>query len=224
MFDLVFSATASYVLALSPLGAMILTGLYKLYEAIMSQPIVASVVNTTLVVLESTKEVWMPVASTALAVIKQVGAALVVIAKYVRHLVLFVQSTVKGLVLWFKNNGVDVGVAAQNFGNSMFVITKAFGRLLFYIAQGLSALIGSFEEASAFLGQVYKNPETITWELFTANAYSLAVTLTIVSLLTWWLLKPARPQKAILIEPPTKPPPRMETRASRRRAMLTCDS
>ncbi len=223
MFDLVFSATASYALALSPLGAMILAGLYKLYQAIMSQPIVASVVNTTLVALESTKEVWMPVASVALAVIKQVGAALVVIVKYARHLVLFAQSTVKGLVLWFRDNGVDVGVAAQNFGHSMLVIGKAFGRVLFYVAQGLSSLISSFEETSAFLSQAYKNPESITWELFTANAYSLAVSLTMVSLLTWWLLKPARPQKAILIEPQMKPP-RMETRASRRRAMLTCDS
>jgi hypothetical protein len=223
MLDLVFTGTFSYILALSPLGAMIVASLYKLYERLMEEPILAAVINTTVVAFEASKEVLKPIGSVALAVLQHVGTALVVVARYIKHLVLFVQNTTKALVAWFKANGADIGDVAKNFAHTTMVLTKALGTLLYYLAQGLNSIVTAFQESKEFLGNAYAHPETITWQYFQASIYSLTMSTAILALLTWWMFKSPRAVTAILVEPPMKPP-RIQTRASRKRALLSSTS
>jgi hypothetical protein len=222
MLDLVLTGAFSYALMTSSLGAMITETFYTFYQGLVGEPLIAPFVNTTVAVFQTATEVMKPVSTLALSILKQFTTALVLLTRYVAHLIILTQNTTKAFVSWFRANGLDVGVATQNFAHSLMVITKAFGTLLFYLAQGLSAVIMAFEESREFTSKVYSEPEALTWDFFKAHAYSLMLSTTVLTLFTWWLLKPTRVQKAILVE--TEKPQRMETRASRKRAILSSTS
>jgi hypothetical protein len=222
MLDLVLTGAFSYAFMTSSLGAMITEAFYKVYQGLVGEPLITPFVNTTVAAFQTATEVMKPVSTLTLSILKQFTTALVLLTRYVAHLIILTQNTTKAFVSWFRTNGLDVGVATQNFAHSLLVITKAFGTLLFYVAQGLSAVIMAFEESREFASKVSSEPGALTWDFFKAHAYSLMLSTTVLTLFTWWLLKPTRVQTAILVK--TEKPQRMETRASRKRAMLTCGS
>lgn len=178
-----------YALALSPLVVGVIALVNSLFKKLTEDPIVGPIVNTTLVVLESTKAVWKPMLSGALAIIKPIVRALVLLVKSARDLILSVKASVLSALVWVKTNGGEASYYASEFVKAMYRIVKTLGKGLYYLSKGLGICIASFEQTREFLGILFTNPSAITWNFFQENAFSLALTSSLVGLLVWTLLE-----------------------------------
>ena len=212
-----------YLLALSPLIVGVVALVNSLLQKVVENPIVGPIVNTTLVVLETTKAVWKPVLSTVLTLVKPIVRVLVLIAKNAWLMALSLRDSFLSAVTWVKANGGDVTHVVGEFARSMYIIGKALGKGMYYLSKGLSLVIDSFEKSNAFFRGVLDNPSSFTWDTLQENAIPLLVSASFLALVVWCVV-PAPPPRQEEDVKKTEKSGRMETRAARRRAFLSSTS
>ncbi len=188
----------SIVWLFGALGAMILSA-YK------SSPVVQTVVNTTLAVLETTEVVWRPVVNASLILLKPIGAfalqvlkpfgplALVVVNSAVKALVVFGYVTTMTIMegIYFlrycfvtiQNAGMSVSLAISNafhvtkdFAFSLATLMKAFTYFLIRIVNTASYIVSSFEQVGDFLYTLVFSAHKITWQ----DVYTVSIPFVIV--------------------------------------------
>ena len=212
-----------YLLALSPLIVGVVALVNSLLQKVVENPIVGPIVNTTLVVLETTKAVWKPVLSTVLTLVKPIVRVLVLIAKNAWLMALSLRDSFLSAVTWVKANGGDFTHVLGEFARSMYIIGKALGKGMYYLSKGLSLVIDSFEKSNAFFRGVLDNPSSFTWDTLQENAIPLLVSASFLALVVWCVV-PAPPPRQEEDVKKTEKSGRMETRAARRRAFLSSTS
>lgn len=185
----ILTETFPYLVALSPFFAGMIALVQGLFKKATEDPIVGPIVNTSLMVFETTKAVWKPVISTALAVIKPIVRALILLARTARDLMLSVKASLLSALVWVKTNSGEASYYASEFAKALYRIVKTLGKGLYYLSKGLGICIASFEQTRDFLGILFTNPSAMTWTLFQESAFSLALTTGLVGLVVWTMLE-----------------------------------
>lgn len=237
-------STVSFGMMLGVVG----TSLMKFYS---SHPLIEAAVNTTLVFLENTKEVWKPVVDFSLVFLKPFGPLVVlVLDATVRAMVLFgymtvvtvrkVASYANSTVMLLKQSGISLGTAMSNAVEnvkdvvvSLGTLSKALASLTVKVVKGLSFVVNSFDHVSEFLYRSLFETSSVTWQDMVDVAVPFAVVTCIVGLLAWRFTRLFTPKRPVVeFEEPCKPfEPRrsarlieQSNRLARKRAMLSsCD-
>lgn len=218
--------TTSYLLALSPLFAIVAVAFTMLWTSLMKEPLVQMAVNATLVVLETTEIVWKPVLSGILGVTLPIGmlavALLKPLVKGLLRIVSVLGPHILSLARTLRSVGIDLGFALKQmvttlieFASSLAIVMKAIGKGIYYAMTGLSTVITSVDRSLTVAKQLVFSPSSVTWDDLTTALLPFGVTLLIV-LITIWRTRPARPSGK------TSGPkaPRRSDRIARKRAML----
>lgn len=209
-----------FLLALSPIVANAMLLMKTFWDTLMKNQFVGAAVNTTLVSLEDTKEVWLPFASKGLMILRPVVKALVLLVRASLHLIIAGRNSLISTFSWLKANGMDMSVALKEFGNSIFVIARTVGKGLYYTSNAVGFMITSVEESIEFV----TNPSAMTWNGFVAKAGALSVTVALTGLLIWSLAsrcKEKEKPKPKQIE--SLPERKLRSSVARKRALLYCN-
>ena len=246
--DLIAGVSLSMMIGV--LGAALVANFQPLWALWISNPIVQTVVNTTLVVLENTEVVWKPLLNASLVVIKPMAAfalmvlkpfgpmALVLADNVVKgmvilgfmtvHAVILVAQTVKTFVNFVQSAGLNLTSAVQAFAEgtkdfavSLATVAKAFGKVLVSLIHMTSTIVSSFEQVGSFLYQFFFAPHSISWNDLVNIAIPFTVVVGIVGLVFW------RSCKRNVYAPHKKNDdecimPRRSSRIARKRAMMLC--
>ena len=209
--DLVLNSVSSLV-TYGSIVALVAMVVQTFWSSLSKDPFLGPILNTTLVALESTKGVWMPILGGALALAKP----------FFKGLVLMIQSGIRlalQMVRMLRNAGMDVSVALRQFattlsefGSSVLVVGRTLGKGLFYAFKGLSLVLSSVESAVVTTHRVLFSSHQATWEDLVTIAIPLGVVLGLI-LITIWRSAPKR-------TPTKEASPRRSSRLARKRAML----
>lgn len=185
-------AGASVMMLIGVFNAVLMANFLKLWSIGMKIPLVQSIVNTTLVVLETTEGVWRPVlnstalilkpiVSTALVLLKPIGPfALVLGDSIVRGLVVIGYVTtlvlrelygyVRDAIRILQKNGVSVQLALTNaFTNlkdltlSLGTVVRAAGYFATRLVHAASFVVESFERVGSFTYNIIFEAHKLTW-------------------------------------------------------------
>jgi hypothetical protein len=245
--DLVAGVSLSMLIGV--IGTALVANFQQVWALWASNPIVQTLVNTTLVVLENTEVVWKPALNASLVVIKPIAAfalmvlkpfgplalvladnlvkGLVVLGFVTAHVVILVASTIRSFLQFVQSTGLNVSSAFQSFAEgtkdfvlSLATVVKALGKVTVSLVHITGFIVGSFERVGSFLYQFLFAPTSVTWNDFVNLSIPFAVVLSVVSLLVWRSTsKNTVPQKKIDEECVM---PRRSSRIARKRAMMLC--
>jgi hypothetical protein len=216
--DLIAPTTILQTLMAIPLVMTLIPVLVSVIQALLANPVVRAFVNTTLVALETTKGVWQPITSAAVAVIRQVYRFLVAITPTL------VNATTD-MIRKAQSLGISLSAALNalmerlgEVGSAIVVIARAISKVTVVVLNSLSLVVTSAEEVFEFSKRVIFAPSTITWEDLTSIAIPFAVCMGILTLL-YYRYRSSRQAACIPCE---KPVPRRSSRLARKRAMMMC--
>jgi hypothetical protein len=193
-------------------------------KALMSNPLVSSAVNATLVVLETTEVVWRPAYNMTLVLAKEVIKAIVFLAPILKSLIL---TTVNVTVAFFRKAqamGVSfatafptVMVRIKELGEALVVIGRTLGLTVYYMVKGLGFILGSVEYVLGFGKQLLFEPHLLTAQDLYNVMLPFAVVFTTLAMV-YWFRKAPQPR----IEAPMSAPVsvRRSSRLARKRAMM----
>lgn len=245
-------AGASFSMLFGIVATAIAMNIQVFWQAWSSSPLVQTVVNTTLVVLESTEMVWQPVVSTALIVLKPIIAfalailkpfgplaliladnvvrALVLFGFMTAHLVVTVSSAISSFIHFVESAGVNVtmGLTAvatglKDFSYSLYTIVKGLSYVLLQFTSTLSLIIGSFEHMGSFLHRTLFQGHRVTWEELSELAVPFTVVSVILGIVAWRVMRrDAKPEAPHKKTDMEECVPRRSSRIARKRAMLLC--
>lgn len=185
----------------------------KMWGLAMTVPVIQTLVNTTLVALEATQDVWRPVlnatalvlkpiASMSLMLLKPLGPyALAVLDSAVKGMVVFGYVTtlvvrdiligIRKLFLWLQGTGISLQTALTNaagtlkdLATSMVTLTKAAGYLVTRILYAASYVVNSFEKVNTFLYTLIFEAHKVTWE----DIYNVSIPFVIVGCIVAYCL------------------------------------
>ena len=248
--DLIAGVSLSMMIGV--LGTALMTNFQPLWLAWMSNPLVLTAVNTTLVVLQKTELVWKPfldaslvimkpIATFALQVLKPFGPlALIVADNIVRglvilgfmttHLVLYTVSTLHTFVNYMQSLGMNTTLALQSFvqGTTSLAVSLAkifhwIGYVLYEVVYGAGFVIDSCEQVGLFLRRIVFEGHAVTWN----DIYNISIPFVVVAVMVGFVLW----RSGILQRKPYAPEkknddeciiPRRSSRIARKRAMLLC--
>lgn len=194
-------------------NAVLMANFLKLWSIGMKIPLVQSIVNTTLVVLETTEGVWrpvlnisalvvMPIVSTALVLLKPIGPLALVLGDsivrglivigYVTTLVLReVYGYVRESIRMLQKNGVSLQLAVTNaFTNlkdltlSLGTIVRAAGYFVTRIVHAASFVVESFERVGSFTYNIIFEAHKVTW----SDVTDVATPFLVVSCILMYLM------------------------------------
>ncbi len=257
--DLIASITLTELVAgislsmiIGALGTALIANVHHLWSLWASNPVVGTVVNTTLVVLKNTEVVWKPVLNASLIVLKPIASfalmvlkpfgpmavilsenvvkALVILGYVTVHAIILVVQTVKYFVDFVQSAGLNLTSAVQSFveGTKDFAVSLAtvgrgLGKLFLSLVHMTSSVISSFEQVGSFLYQFFFAPHSITWNDLQNILIPFSVVLGIVGIVVWRACRRDRVPYA-----PHKKideecdMPRRSSRIARKRAMMLC--
>ena len=236
--DLITSISVLDILAGTSLAIMLAPLVKMLWLSWSANPTVQAVVNTTLVFLNNTKEVWQPVVhatalvvkpivSFALAFVQPLGPLAVVVVKAIgKALVLFLLTTAHTIVTIYK--GIQqYGGSVVNATESFFQATKDFAVSLGTVLRGVSMFVVNAVHALSFVFRSVESvasvfyralfqSHTLTWDDLYSMFIPFLVVGSIVLFMKWKKSgKPKAEKKEEEIEFP-----RRSSRLARKRAML----
>lgn len=210
-------------------------------KMLSSNPYTQALVNTTLVLLESTKEVWKPVVDISLIILKPFGPlAVLILDAAVRAMVIFgymtvttvrkVASYANSTVMLIRESGISVGTAISNavenlkdVAVSLGTLSKALASLTVRLIKAASFVVNSFDHVSDFLYRSLFQTGTVTWEDIVDVAVPFVVVTCILGFFAWRFSRLfVSPVKPVEFEEPCKPiTPRRSLRLARKRAFLS---
>lgn len=185
----------------------------KVWAFAMTVPMFQSFVNTTLVALEFTEDVWKPVLNVTALVLKPLAAmslalfrplgpyALVVLDQVVKGMVVFgyattlvVRDIIRGaqkVFSWLQGTGISVQMALMNaagalkdLATSLVTLTKAAGYIVARVLYGASYIVNSFERVGSFMYTLLFEAHTLTWE----DVYNVSIPFVVVGCIVAYCL------------------------------------
>ena len=212
--DLVLN-TMSHLTTIGSVVAFVALVVQVFWTSLSKDPLLGPILNTTLVALESTKDVWKPILAGALVLVKPIVRALVLL---IREGFRFALQAIRML----RAAGVDVSAALRqfavtlsDFGSSVVIVARAVGKGLFYAFKGLSIVLSSVESVVTTVHRILFTSHKVTWEDLTMIAFPLGVVLGLL-LITIWRSRPTRVKDSFS----ESTVPRRSSRLARKRAML----
>ncbi len=184
-------------------------------KVLMSNPLISSAVNATLVVLKTTEGVWRPAYNVTVRTI-------LFLAPIVKSLIL---TTVNATIVFFRSAqamGVSFAsafptlmVRIKELGEALVVIGRTLGLTVYYMVKGLGFILGSVEYILGFGKQLLFEPHLLTAQ----DIYNVMLPFAVVLATTaavYWLRKAPQPR----MEAPMCVPVRRSSRLARKRAMM----
>lgn len=237
--DLITSISILDIVAGTSLAILLAPFLKMLWFTWSSNPLVQSAVNTTLVFLENTKEVWKPVvnatalvlkpiASFALAILKPLGPlALVVVQTIAKALAIALITTIDMVVSIYRiihryggsiTNATEAFFqATKDFAISLGTVLRGLTTMMVYAVHALSFAIRSVESVGSVVYRVLFQSHMLTLD----DLYSISIPLLVIgSLVVYSMWKKSRKQMAIMKKNEDIQYPRRSSRLARKRAML----
>jgi hypothetical protein len=248
--DLIAGVSLSMMVGV--IGAALVANFQPLWSLWVSNPLVQTVVNTTLVVLQNTELVWKPVLNASLVVIKPIIAfalmilkpfgplALVLADNLVRgmvivgfitaRLVLSTVRTIHSFITYMQSLGVNATVAIQSFvqGTTILAVSLAkivhwVGYVLYEVVYGVGFLLESWEQVGTFLHRVIFEGHKITWNDVYNMSIPFAVVAAMMGLIAWRSGVMRRKPQALNKKIDDECiMPRRSSRIARKRAMMLC--
>lgn len=222
--DLIPSFSVFNVLASIPLVMMLVSVFKPITLAVMTNPLTRAVLNTTLVVLESTELVWRPVLNMALMIIKPIYKTLVALLPQIKTVLVTTVNVTMTLVKNIQAMGMSVSQAISSalenmgeFGDALVIVARTFTKAVFYTVRMLSSILGAFEDVFNFGKKALFDPTRLTLN----DLYNVMLPFVVVSCcigLALWMKRSPVETKRI---PPYQP--RRSSRIARKRAMLLAD-
>jgi len=216
--------TLSSVMTYGSIVALVAMVVQIFWDTLSKDPLLGPILNTTLVALESTKGVWMPIVSGALGVLIPVSQFLLVTLKpFVKGLVHGIREGLRlslQTIYMLRRAGLDVSAALRQlavtlseFGSSVLIVGRTLSKALFYSLKGLSVVLSSVESALTATHRVLFSSHEVTWEDLVNIAIPLGIVMSLI-LIAMWRSAPRRQaeRKAFV--------PRRSSRLERKRAML----
>ncbi len=215
-------------------GTLSLT-LVKMFSA---SPLAQSILNTTLVVLETTEVVWRPIVNASLIVLKPFGPlALVLADSIVKAMVIFGYITAMVIVEFIQmfrqcirilqSAGMSVSTAVQNayevtkdFAFSLATLAKAFTYLTIRLVNTASYIVTSFEKVGDFLYTLVFEAHKVTWDDVYSISLPFLVVASIVGYVAWRSSSSCRRANVCEKKCEDIAVPRRSSRLARKRAML----
>ena len=213
------------------LGALILSwsdplflSLNKSYETWKTNPYV----NTSLVFLEKTNDVFLPLTNTILTpTIK----AVVLLYNTLKPIILAILNVTRATLQKIRDMGVSLSLVAQNvastvldFGKSLATVTKAVVQGTAYILKGFSIVIASFENLFTLGYRILFHTRELTWDDATSALIPLVVVGSTLGFF-YWMKKPsatASAATATAAAAETNSVLRRSPRIARKRSMFLC--
>ena len=248
--DLIAGVSLSMMIGV--LGTALAANLQHLWSSWNSNPIVQSIVNTTLVVLETTEVVWKPVVNTSLVLVKPIVSfalqvlkplgplaviladnlvkALVILGFMITNAVIIVSRTIHSFVSFLQSAGLNVTSALQTFAHGTKEFASAISKIVYWagyflyeVVYSVSYLIDSCEQVGLFLYRIFFESHKVTWNDVYNISIPFFVVAALVSIVVWRATKGFRKPYA----PEKKNDeecymPRRSSRIARKRAMLLC--
>lgn len=211
--DLVVNSMSS-LMTYGSIVAVLAMVVQVFWSSLSKDPLLGPLLNTTLVALESTKGVWVPILNGALVLVKPIVRALLVV---LREGIRYAVEAIRRL----RAAGLDVSVALRQlaltlseFGSSLLIVGRTLGKGLFYAFKGLSIVLSSVESVATTGYRILFSSHKVTWEDLTTIAFPLGVMVGLI-LVAIWRSRTRRPQKTVIPQLP-----RRSSRLERKRAML----
>jgi hypothetical protein len=203
-------------------SAMMLVGVFsrslvalfaKLWTLAMTSPIVQSLMNTTLVALKATEDVWRPVlnstavllkpiasmtlqllnpvGSSALVILDQVAKGLVILGYVTTVVLLDIARGLRKVFSWLQGTGISIQAAVGNaamalkdLATSMVTLTKAAGYIASRVLYGATYVVDSFDRVGTFLHTVLFESHKLTWD----DLYTVSIPFLVVSCIVAYCL------------------------------------
>jgi hypothetical protein len=199
------------------LGPLFLSAL----QNILSNPLVASAINTISLVLNTTEIVWRPVWNASLMVSKQILSGYLVLAPILKSLILSGVNTTLTLVRTAQAMGVSfttafpiVMIRIKEVGEAFLVIGRSLGLAVYYVTKGVALLLGSVETLFLFGKQLLFEAHLMTADDFYNVMLPFAIVLSTIATLYWIRKTPQPVQTRGAFQP------RRSSRLARKRAFL----
>jgi hypothetical protein len=223
--DLIPSFTLFNVLASIPLVMMFVSVFKPIAQSIITNPLTRAVLNTTLVVLESTEVVWRPLLNLTLMVIKPIYKTLVALLPQIKAVIVSTVNMTIALVKNMQAMGLSISQAVSatlermgEFGDALVILARTFTKAVFYTVRMLSSILGAFEEVFNFGKKAFFDPAHITMN----DLYNVMLPFIVVSCcigLVLWVKRASVGVKSVPVYQP-----RRSSRLARKRAMLLADN
>ena len=225
--DLIPTLSFFNVLAGIPLVVMLIPVIRSLIQAIMSNPIVNTVVNTTLVVLKNTEVVWRPAIKFSVMLLKPILHFAIAVIKPILKALMLIFPKVMNLTRSFFQQAQELGMSMTSalssmtsrlgeLGDALIVLSRAIAQFAFYMIRAAGFVAGAFESVFHFGKRLLFEPHLMSWQDMYNVAVPFAVVLTILGTLYWMRKKPQQPIQQTCASPTL----RRSSRIARKRAML----
>lgn len=238
--------TMDLMLSVNTISAIVIFS--AIMKMLTSNPVTQALLNTTLVFLENTKEVWKPVVDVAAFVTKPLAPlVLLVLDTAVKAMVVFGYMTVTTVrkvasyanmtLIFIKESGMSVGTAITNAVDnvkdvvvSLGTLSKALASLTVRMIKAASYVVNSFEQVSDFFYRSLFETSSVTYQDMVDVALPFVLVSCIMGLLAWrfsrLFVSTSKPNPIILEEPckPRRSARLAEqlSRLNRKRAMMSC--
>lgn len=214
--DLIAPTSILQTLMAIPFMMVIVPVIVSVIQTLMADPVVRAFVNTTLVALETTKAVWQPITSAAVAVIRQVYRFMVAITPTLVNVTMEIVRKAQSLGLSLSTALNALMERLGEVGSALIVLARAISKVTLVVLNSLSLVVTSVEQVFEFSKRVIFSPSMVTWEDLTSIAIPMTVCLGILTLLYYRYRSNTNPK------PCEKPVPRRSSRLARKRAMMMC--
>lgn len=233
-------------------GTALVANFQQLWLLWSSNPIVQTVVNTTLVVLENTEVVWKPVVNASLVVLKPIAAfalmvlkpfgplvlvladnlvrGMVIVGFMTAHIVLYTVRMVHSFMIYMQSVGMNATYAVQSFvqGTTSLAVALAkivnwIGFIVYEVVYGAGFLLDSCEQVGTFLRRMLFEGHKITWNDLYNISIPFVVVATMVGIVLWRSgIFQGKPQAPNKKTDEECLMPRRSSRIARKRAIMLC--
>jgi hypothetical protein len=214
--DLITYRSLFELIAYTPLLVLVMSTFFAFSE----NPVIQSLVNTTLVVLKATEVVWRPALKFALDLLKPLAKALIRYWPHMKSSVMYAMNTtltalrtVQGMGISLSNAFPAVLEALKDISKSLIILTRALAHFVYYLVRGATLIVSSVESVFGFGKRLLFEAHLITMRDL-SNAMLPLVIVTSLLCMMYWLRK-GPPEKSV-----KEYQPRRSSRLARKRAML----
>jgi hypothetical protein len=214
--DLITYRSLFELMAYMPLLMLVMSSLLAFSE----NPVIQTLVNTTLVVLKLTEVVWRPALKFALDLLKPLTRALIRYWPHVKSSLIYVMNTtltglrtVQSMGISLTNAFPAVLEALKDISKSLIILTRALAHIVYYLVRGATLIVSSVESVFGFGKRLLFQAHLITMRDISNVILPLVIVTSLLCMMYW--LRKSPPEKSV-----KEYQPRRSSRLARKRSML----
>lgn len=214
--DLITYRILFELMTYTPLLVLVMSTLLAFSE----NPVIQTLVNTTLVVLKATEVVWRPALKFALDLLKPLTRGLIRYWPHVKSNLMYVMNTTLTLLRNAQTMGVSltnafpaVLEALKDISKSLIILTRALAHFAYYLVRGATVIVSSVESVFGFGKRLLFEAHLITMRDISNVILPLVIVTSLLCMMYWFRKGP--PEKSV-----KEYQPRRSSRLARKRSML----